>query len=69
LEAVITELLPKPKELSWTDKPIQENGRKVQEPRENKPLLRKENFKRMENQTSILLKTGWFTTITKKIKT
>lgn len=69
LAAVIMVLLLKQKELSWTDKHTLENGRKGQEPRENKLLSNKENFKRTENQMLILLKIGWFTTIPKRIKT
>lgn len=68
LAAVIMVLLLKQKELSWTDKHILENGRKDQEPRENKLLSNKENFKRTENQMLILPKIGWFTTILKRIK-
>jgi hypothetical protein len=53
--------------LLWIDKLIQENGKKGQEPRENKPLLNKENSKKQENQIKTHLKIGFNTTIQKKI--
>ena len=62
------ELLLKPRESSWTDKHIQENGRKDPEPEESKNSLNKESWKKMENQTIKLLKIGFSFTTTKKIK-
>lgn len=61
-------LSPRQKELSWIDKHIQENGNKGQEPKEDKPLSKRANYKRTENQTSTHLKTGLPIITTKKIK-
>ncbi len=65
---MITELSQRQRELSWIDKHIQENGNKDQEPREDKPLSKKENYKRTENPTSTHPKTGLPIITIKKIK-
>ena len=62
------ELSPRQRELSWIDRHIQENGNKDQEPKEDKPSSKKENYKRTENLTLTLPKIGLLIITIKKIK-